>query len=106
MPNWFRRKPPALKCTNSLMKRVSVCSCIATLGVLFPFVSESRAQNEKPAPSSIRAGAAAVNITPAPGIGLAGYYFERGADGTNDDLFAKALVLEAGGTKAALVTLD
>jgi hypothetical protein len=54
----------------------------------------------------LRAGAAAVNITPAPGIGLAGYYFERGADGTNDDLFAKALVLDAGGTKAALVTLD
>lgn len=54
----------------------------------------------------LRAGAAAVNITPAPGIGLAGYYFERGADGTNDDLLAKALVLEAFGTKAALVTLD
>jgi hypothetical protein len=54
----------------------------------------------------LRAGAAGVNITPAPGIGLAGYYFERGADGTNDDLFAKALVLEVGGTRAALVTLD
>ena len=56
--------------------------------------------------AELRAGAAAVNITPAPGIGLAGYYFERGADGTNDDLFAKALVLEVDGTKAALVTLD
>jgi hypothetical protein len=56
--------------------------------------------------AELRAGAAAVNITPAPGIGLAGYYFERGADGTNDDLFAKALVLEMDGTRAALVTLD
>ena len=56
--------------------------------------------------AELRAGAAAVNITPAPGIGLAGYYFERGADGTNDDLFAKALVLEVDGTKAALITLD
>jgi len=56
--------------------------------------------------AELRAGAAAVNITPAPGIGLAGYYFERGADGTNDDLFGKALVLDTGGIKAALVTLD
>jgi hypothetical protein len=56
--------------------------------------------------AELRAGAAQVGITPPVGIGLAGYYFERGADGTNDDLFAKALVLDAGGTKAALVTLD
>jgi hypothetical protein len=56
--------------------------------------------------AELRAGAAVVNITPAPGIGLAGYYFERGADGTNDDLFAKALVLEMEGTRAAFVTLD
>jgi len=56
--------------------------------------------------AELRAGAAVVNITPAPGIGLAGYYFERGADGTNDDLFAKALVLDVDGTKAALVALD
>jgi hypothetical protein len=54
----------------------------------------------------LRAGAAQIAITPPVGIGLAGYYFERGADGTNDDLFAKALVLEVDGGKAALVTLD
>jgi len=51
-------------------------------------------------------GAASVNITPPAGIGLAGYYFDRGAKGTHDDLFAKALVLEEGGERAALVTLD
>jgi len=56
--------------------------------------------------AELRVGAAAVNVTPAPGIGLAGYYFERGADGTNDDLFAKALVLDVDGTRAAFVTLD
>jgi hypothetical protein len=56
--------------------------------------------------ADLRAGAAAVNITPAPGIGLAGYYFERGAEGTNDDLLAKALVLDVDGTRAAFVTLD
>jgi neutral ceramidase len=56
--------------------------------------------------AELRAGAAEVIITPPSGIGLAGYYFERGADGTNDDLFAKALVLDADGTKVALVTVD
>lgn len=56
--------------------------------------------------AELRVGAAALNITPPVGIGLAGYYFERGADGTNDDLLAKALVLDVDGTKGALVTLD
>ena len=56
--------------------------------------------------SDLRVGAAQVVITPPNGIGLAGYYFERGADGTNDDLFAKALVLNDGKTRIALVTLD
>lgn len=56
--------------------------------------------------AELQAGAAEVRITPPSGIGLAGYYFERGADGTNDDLFAKALILDADGTKVALVTLD
>ena len=56
--------------------------------------------------SELRAGAAQIAITPPNGIGLAGYYFERGADGTNDDLFAKSLVLNDGNTRIALVTLD
>src|SRR2546428_12044994 len=54
----------------------------------------------------LRAGTAAIKITPPVGIGLAGYYFERGADGTNDDLFAKSLVLEKDEIRIALVTLD
>lgn len=54
----------------------------------------------------LRVGAAAVSITPPVGIGMAGYYFERGAQGTNDDLFAKAVVLEQDGAQAALVALD
>ena len=53
------------------------------------------------AAAEFRAGAASVNITPPLGIGLAGYYVERGADGTNDDLFSKALVLDVEGVSAA-----
>ncbi len=54
----------------------------------------------------LRAGAAAVNITPPLGIGMAGYYHPRGARGTHDDLFAKAIVLQCGQERAALVGLD
>lgn len=54
----------------------------------------------------LRIGAAAMNITPPVGIGLAGYYFDRGAQGTNDDLFAKSIVIESDGEYAALVGVD
>ncbi len=57
-------------------------------------------------PEEFRAGAFAVAITPPAGIPMAGYYSERGARGVHDDLFAKAIVMEQGQTKAALVALD
>ena len=53
-----------------------------------------------------RVGASAVVITPPKDTPMAGYYYERGALGTHDDLFAKAIVIEAGGSRAALVALD
>src|SRR5688572_1549958 len=54
----------------------------------------------------LRVGAAAVRITPPPAAPLAGYYHERAAAGVHDDLYAKAIVLEKDGVKAALVALD
>jgi hypothetical protein len=54
----------------------------------------------------MRVGAAEVSITPTPGIPMAGYYSERGAQGVHDDLHAKAIVIECAGAKAALVVLD
>ncbi len=53
-----------------------------------------------------RVGAAAVVITPPLGTPMAGYYFERAAEGVHDDLYAKALVLEQGRQRAALISLD
>jgi hypothetical protein len=53
-----------------------------------------------------RAGVAAVDITPPMGIPMAGYYHERGADGTLDPLYSKALVIERDGVRAAYVVLD
>jgi neutral ceramidase len=56
--------------------------------------------------ADLRAGAAAVKITPPNGTPMAGYYSLRLSEGVHDDLYAKALVLEVGGEKAAFVTLD
>lgn len=56
--------------------------------------------------SDFRIGRAAVKITPPPGIPMAGYYSVRLAEGTHDDLYAKALVFEKDGVKAAMVACD
>lgn len=56
--------------------------------------------------ADFRAGAAAVVITPPVGAPMAGYYHERAAEGVHDDLYAKALVIEQDGAKAALVACD
>jgi hypothetical protein len=54
----------------------------------------------------VRVGASSLVITPPLGVAMAGYYSERGATAVHDDLYARALVIESGGTKAALVSLD
>ena len=58
------------------------------------------------AADGLRAGAATVKITPPPGTPMAGYYHARGSEDVHDDLFARALVLERDGAKAAIVSLD
>lgn len=62
--------------------------------------------NELAWSAELRAGAAAVKITPPLGVSMAGYYSARASESVHDDLFAKALVLEKDGEKAALVVLD
>lgn len=56
--------------------------------------------------ADVRVGVAVTEITPLMGIPMAGYYHERGADGVLDPLYSKALVIESGGERAALVVLD
>ncbi len=58
------------------------------------------------AAAELRIGAATEVITPAIGAPLAGYSEHREATGVNDDLFAKAIVIERDGVKAALVVCD
>ena len=56
--------------------------------------------------AELRVGAAAVAITPVPGTPMAGYYSARAAQGVDDELFAKALVIEQDGSKVAIVVCD
>jgi hypothetical protein len=56
--------------------------------------------------AELRVGAAAVVINPPEGTPLAGYYSQRGSKAVLDDIRAKAIVLEVGDTKAALVVCD
>jgi len=60
------------------------------------------------AEAQLRAGVAHVEITPSALMPMYGYANRRcgPANGTHDPLMAKALVLEAGGSKLAIVTLD
>jgi len=54
----------------------------------------------------LRAGAAQVRITPSAPQPLAGYFRERLSTGVHDDLHAKALVLDDGATRLAMVACD
>ncbi|MEW5946653.1 MAG: neutral/alkaline non-lysosomal ceramidase N-terminal domain-containing protein [bacterium] len=59
------------------------------------------------AQAGLLAGFAKEDITPAPGCYLGGYYFRsETATGVHDPLFARAIVFDSGGKRAALVTLD
>jgi Neutral/alkaline non-lysosomal ceramidase, N-terminal len=55
----------------------------------------------------LKAGVAKVDVTPPAGVKMWGYGNRKGpATGTLDPLYARVLVLEAGGKRLALVTLD
>lgn len=55
----------------------------------------------------IRAGVAEVNITPPVGVTLCGFAARKGpSESVHDDLYARALVLEDGGTRIGIVTAD
>ena len=56
--------------------------------------------------AGLRIGTAAVDITPRLGTPMAGYYSPRGADGIHDPLLAKAMVIDDGQKKVALVSVD
>ncbi len=103
--------PQGVRIANPRHSRLSVCvTSIAAsprsvhpwlllLTLFFALVSASLA-------GELRVGTATANINPPVGTPLAGYYYERPCDGVLDDLYAKAVVLDDGQTKAALVVCD
>ncbi len=58
------------------------------------------------AEATLRLGAARESINAPPGIGLSGYYHPRGNEGVLDELQAKAMVLDDGNRRAAVVVCD
>src|SRR5581483_11304863 len=74
---------------------------VRTIIVAVPLLALLPAQG-----SELRAGRAAVKITPPKGMPMAGYYYVRLNEGVHDDLYAKAIVLEKDGAKAGMVALD
>ena len=70
--------------------------------MLITFLSTTQAWT-----STLKAGVAKVNITPASSVPLWGFSDRKSpATGTLDPLYARVLVLEAGGKRLALVSLD
>lgn len=59
-----------------------------------------------PAPALCKVGRAQVKITPPLPVSLAGYFHDRVAESVRDDLFARAMVIESGGVRVALVSCD
>lgn len=56
--------------------------------------------------NTLQAGFSRVDITPMLGIGMAGYYVPRKADGVLDNLQINALALACGEEKAVLISVD
>jgi len=56
--------------------------------------------------SGLRFGVGQHVITPPVGVSLAGYFHDRVGESVRDDLHAKALVMESGGERFALVACD
>ncbi len=54
----------------------------------------------------IKAGFAQKAVTPEPGISLGGYFHDRVSNKVRDDLYVKAAVIEAGGSRVAIVACD
>lgn len=79
---------------------------VPTLG-LFPFLAASilAAADSAPAPT-LKIGVGASVITPFLDEPMAGYYYERFADGVHDDLQARALLFDDGRERVVLVACD
>lgn len=74
--------------------------------ILFACCAPAVAAEEAPSSANLKAGVGIVDITPKEPIKLMGMPVAKPASEVKTRLYVRALVLSAGGTKAAIVTLD
>ena len=79
--------------------RSHLACCAALLTILIPSARHD-ATAQSPLPPALRVGAAKVDVTPAEGE------LPKNSQGILDRLYARAIVLESGGTSAAMITVD
>lgn len=84
------------------MRRYITLKAILLVGVVLFNNTHSRASQ-----TALKAGCAKVDITPPVGIWLSGYSSRnKPSDGISDELYAKAIVLDDGQNKIAIVSTD
>ncbi len=83
---------------------LSLIGCL--LFVLSTLASADTLAQAQADSAKLRVGVAEQDITPPAGFPMAGYYYERLAEGTISPLKAKAVVFREGDTAAALVVCD
>lgn len=79
---------------------LGICGGITVQGALYA------ASGEQDDQSVFRAGAIKKDITPEPGVSLAGHFLDRQATHVHDPLYARCLVLDDGATTLAFVMVD
>ena len=82
-------------------------ACIVSIVLLAALLAHPDARaGDSASGASLQAGMAEIDITPPVGFRMAGYFDERLSTGIHDPLMAKALVLQQGGQRFALVFCD
>ena len=79
---------------------MKACSAIFLTLLVVGVPSDGAAQSGRSVTPPLRVGAAKVDVTPTQGE------LPKNSRGVLDRLYARAIVLESGGTTAALVTVD
>lgn len=79
---------------------------LAAVAMLIALLETAPAGPASPTAGVLRAGAAASVITPPLGTSINGYFNDRAAQHVHDELHARALVLDDGQTRLAIVVCD
>ncbi|MPY88805.1 MAG: hypothetical protein GEU99_12855 [Luteitalea sp.] len=95
-------QPPASPSRRSVAWRATSVLCVLLLGI----TSDALGLGVAPAPGSFRAGAATSNITPKLGLSISGSMQDKKVEHIHDELHARALVLDDGATRLAIVVVD